>query len=94
MQCDRCARACADATAVPDRTPSSDPPYGMQFYCVLCLDAFLALSPLSPRDVRERETTGRWRARRSLGSTEPLAMMAAFTMMACENAGGAQVGIG
>lgn len=81
MQCDLCARICADhLISVPDRA-ALDPPYGVESYCLLCLDAFLSLFPLHPSDVRTRETIGRWGKKRRLGTTVPLTTLRTFTCL-------------
>lgn len=55
--CTACCARQADQL-VPERGDAS-PPYRYDVMCPLCLDAFLAVFPLTPQRFARRETTGR-----------------------------------
>lgn len=68
--CDRPVGA-GKCQVTPERNPSLSPVDDARVYvwCPLCLDAFLALLPLSPSHLYLREATGVWRTTRRSNPT-------------------------
>ena len=59
-----CSACCANRAEqlVPERGDAS-PPYRYDAMCPLCLDAFLAVFPITPQAFASREVTGRMHTR-------------------------------